>query len=153
MSQTITKELESELSQVATASGCELVHVEWRGNVLRLVIDSDGGVTHEHCSRISRQVSHLLDVEDFGPSSYTLEVTSPGLDRPIYRPEDYARFEGKLMRITERRPEGARRTLVARLDHYSPTNGGAIRVTVKDTGKTEELQLSNVTKARLEIEI
>src|ERR1051326_1416665 len=85
--------------RVATAHGVEVVDVELRGGgrarTLRITIDKLEGVAHEDCAMVSREVSTILDVEDAvqGPS-YTLEVSSPGLDRPLKRPEDYQRFTG-----------------------------------------------------------
>src|SRR5690349_9446948 len=86
-------ELTPELEQIATAAGCELLHVELKGGILRLVLDKpDGGVNLEDCQHVSKQASALLDVLDFGKSRYVLEVTSPGPDRQLYRPRDYERF-------------------------------------------------------------
>jgi hypothetical protein len=81
----------TELAAIAESVGCELVRVEFKGGVLRLMLDREPGserlgVSHEDCANVSRQASALLDVVDFGPARYTLEVTSPGLDRPLYRP-------------------------------------------------------------------
>lgn len=89
---------------VCTAAGLELVLAEFRressGRILRLYIDRpDGGVTLDDCADISRQVTDLLDVslEDIGP--YNLEVSSPGIERPLVKPADYQRFTGKAARI------------------------------------------------------
>jgi ribosome maturation factor RimP len=149
---------QKELEGVARGAGCELVHVEWKGGVLRLVIDREGGVTHEDCSNVSRQASALLDVLDFGAGRYTLEVSSPGLDRPLYRAEDYGRFAGKLARITWQ-PEAAaagsgpaKKTVVARLQGWDPAAG---TVTAVDEKKQETLvlPLARILRARLEIEL
>jgi len=89
---------------VCTAAGLELVLAEFRrepaGRILRLYIDRpDGGVTLDDCTHISRQVTDLLDVslEDIGP--YNLEVSSPGIHRPLVKPADYRRFSGQPVRI------------------------------------------------------
>src|SRR5688572_18720905 len=88
-------ELVAELEQIAAAAGCQLENAEWKGGVLRLVLDRpEGGVGLTDCEQVSKQVSALLDVVDFGKNRYTLEVSSPGLDRQLYRPRDYARFTG-----------------------------------------------------------
>lgn len=148
--------LESELAGVAKGAGCELVHVEWKGGVLRLVIDREGGVTHEDCANVSRQSSALLDVLDFGAGRYTLEVSSPGLDRPLYKPEEYGRFAGRLARITYQAvaEDGAakKRTVVARLQGWDPAAG---TVTAVDEAKQETLvlPLARILRARLEIEL
>src|SRR5205814_9294125 len=84
--------------RVAAREGLELVHVELVGGrgsaILRIYIDKPGGVTHEDCVAVSDQVSVILDVEDPIPFPYTLEVSSPGLDRGLYKPADYERFAG-----------------------------------------------------------
>src|SRR5436190_17265258 len=100
--------------RVAASSGLEVVEVELRGGgkarMLRIVIDKPAGVTHEDCANLSREVGTILDVEDAVPGgSYTLEVSSPGLDRKLVRPADYVRFAGSRVRIATRDPvEGSR---------------------------------------------
>jgi ribosome maturation factor RimP len=143
----------TELEAIATSAGCELVRVEFQGGVLRLVLDREpGGVSHEDCANVSRQTSALLDVVDFGPARYTLEVSSPGLDRQLYGAEDYGRFTGRLVRITLQPPGERKKTVVARLAGFDPAGGGQVTVT-GDKGDTQVIPLSHVVKARLEIEI
>ena len=93
--------------RVAASSGLEVVEVELRGGgkarMLRIVIDKPCGVTHEDCANLSREVGTILDVEDAVPgSSYLLEVSSPGLDRKLFRPADYERFTGSRVKLTTR---------------------------------------------------
>jgi ribosome maturation factor RimP len=149
----VDERLVTELAGIATSAGCELVRVEFKGGVLRLLLDREpGGVTHEDCAHVSRQASALLDVVDFGPARYTLEVSSPGLDRPLYQPADYARFTGRKARITVQSPGERKKTLIGRLAGFDPDAGG--RVSLEDEkGETQTIPLSQVTKARLEIEI
>ena len=153
----IDEGLRAELAAVAESAGCELVHVEYVGGVLRLMIDRpvdspDGGVSHEHCTRVARQAGALLDVTDFGAGRYTLEVTSPGLDRPLFEARDYERFAGKLARITIQAPGSRKKTVVARIAGLS-ADRTAVRAT--DEAKDEQMQipLADIQKARLEIEI
>ena len=93
--------------------GMELVFIEFRresqGRVLRLYIDKQGGVTLDDCALISRQLGDILDVtlEDIGP--YSLEVSSPGVNRPIGRPEDYNRFKGQQVHLKTRQPIDGRK--------------------------------------------
>jgi ribosome maturation factor RimP len=146
--------LRAELAGVAESAGCELVHVEWKAGVLRLVIDrADGGVSHQHCATVSRQASALLDVLDFGSGRYTLEVSSPGLDRPLYRPEDYGRFVGRLARITYQPPGEGKRTVLARLREYEPAGGGRAIVDDEQSGALLVIPLSQILRARLEVEL
>jgi len=99
--------------RVASAEGLELVDVEFvgrgRNTVLRIFLDKPGGVSLRDCERVSGQVGAILDVEDFIPSSYTLEVSSPGLDRPLVKPADYERFAGKRIKLVLRSPHEGRR--------------------------------------------
>jgi ribosome maturation factor RimP len=154
-------ELTPELEQIATAAGCELLNAEIKGGVLRLILDKpDGGVTLEDCQHVSKQASALLDVLDFGTSRYVLEVSSPGLDRQLYRPRDYERFTGKLARVTlEDRETGKKRTVVSRLTEYHPAPEGSpeeeAEIVLADdrTGERETIRLKDIKLARLEIEL
>lgn len=158
MATKIDPDLLQELESLAAASGCELVHCEFKGAILRLFIDRPEGVTLEHCEHVSRQASALLDVAGFGPSRYTLEVSSPGLDRQLYRPRDYRRFTGRLVRVTFRPEgeEGRRRTVVGRLEALAGDDEAAtVVLRVSDVEGVEPLAipLASVQTARLEIEL
>ena len=148
----IDEGLRAELAGVAESVGCELVHVEWKGGVLRLMIDHPAGVSHEHCASVSRQAGALLDVVDFGAGRYTLEVSSPGLDRPLLRPADYERFAGKLARITIHPAGGKKRTVVARLQGLDPT-GKRVLAAEEPKGEPLDIPFADISKARLEIEL
>lgn len=107
-------DLEQLLAPVVAAQGCELWGLEFsiqgRRGLLRLYIDTPQGVTLEDCERVSRQVSAVLDVEDPIASAYTLEVSSPGMDRPLYTPAQFARYVGQRIAVRLRAPyEGRRR--------------------------------------------
>jgi ribosome maturation factor RimP len=150
-------ELTPEIEQIAAAAGCELVHAELKGGVLRIFLDKpDGGVTLADCQLVSKQVSALLDVLDFGTGRYVLEVSSPGLDRQLYKPGDYERFAGRLARVTFQDPEtDKKKTVVARLRGLQGVGEDA-RVLLQEDGKEGEpwaLPLKNVMTARLEIEL
>ena len=154
----VDERLAAELAAIAESAGCELARVEFKGGVLRLFLDREpaghekSGVSHEDCAIVSRQASALLDVVDFGPARYTLEVSSPGLDRPLWRPEDYGRFVGRLARITIQPPGERKKTLLARLAGFDPAGGGKVTVT-SEKGETQVIPLPQVLKAKLEIEI
>src|SRR5260370_37606317 len=92
--------------RVAVSSGLEIVELEIRGGgkarMLRIFIDRPGGVTHDDCAKLSREVSTIFDVEDAVPGgSYVLEVSSPGLDRKLSRPVDFERFQGSRVKLTK----------------------------------------------------
>jgi ribosome maturation factor RimP len=152
-------ELTPEIEQIAAAAGCELVHAELKGGVLRIFVDRPEGVTLADCEHVSKQVSALLDVLDFGTGRYVLEVSSPGLDRQLYKPSDYERFAGRLVRVTFEDPEtGRKKTVVARLEglHRPAEDAAEGAEVVLEDGRTAErwtLPLKNVMTARLEIEL
>src|SRR5882762_3862226 len=89
--------------RVAASAGLEIVEVELRGGgkarMLRIFIDKPGGVTHEDCAKLSREVGTILDVEDAVPGAYVLEVSSPGLDRKLSRAADFERFVGSRIKL------------------------------------------------------
>jgi len=96
-------QLKQLLEPVVTAMGYELIGVEYVGqghrHILRLYIDSPTGVTLDDCGRVSHQVSGLLEVEDPIPGPYTLEISSPGLDRPLFGVSDFERFAGHKVQV------------------------------------------------------
>lgn len=106
MTTDVVSAIESLLAPILADFGIELVELEYRregrGMLLRLFIDKPGGVTLDDCSEVSREVSAILDVEDPIATAYRLEVSSPGLDRPLRKPADYARFAGQLVKIKTR---------------------------------------------------
>src|SRR6266481_4989603 len=105
--------------QAAIDHGVELVHAEVAGPdnrpVVRVFIDKPGGVTHRDCSEVSQQLGTTLDVEDFIHAAYTLEVSSPGLERGLYGPADYERFAGSAAKIKSRDPVGGQRNFRGRV--------------------------------------
>lgn len=110
--------------RVAASHGIEVFEVEWlggagkQGRVVRIYLDrpvaapsaegaAQGGITLEDCANVSREVSAILDVENaVGGGEYVLEVSSPGLDRPLRRPQDFARFVGSRVKVMTREPLG-----------------------------------------------
>lgn len=94
---------EDLLRELVEDQGVELVHVEYQSkgspSVLRIYIDKPGGVNHRDCERVSRQVGILLDGQDLIPCHYLLEVSSPGIERPLFKESDYERFVGKEIRL------------------------------------------------------
>lgn len=156
-------ELRPELEQIAAASGCELVHVELKGGVLRLILDRpEGGVNLADCELVSKQASAYLDVADFGKSRYVLEVSSPGLDRQLYKTADVERFLGKLARVSFTDPAsggtGAKKTVVGRLqelqrDENTPDDEALVVLVDDKSGERTEVLWKDIRTARLEIEL
>lgn len=144
--------LEAIVAPVVTRHGCELVDLECQreqnGLVLRVRIDHPEGVTLARCSVVSRDLSATLDVEDPFDSTYALEVSSPGLDRPIRRAEDAVRFVGKRVRVELALPlEGRRRF---RGEIVAVQDG---RVLVQEEAGTVWIPWDQVKKAHLEVEL
>lgn len=151
--------------RVAVSSGLELVEVELRGGgrarMLRIVIDKPGGVTHEDCANLSREVGTILDVEDAVPGgSYVLEVSSPGLDRRLVRPADYKRFIGSRVKLTTRQPINGSRYFEGRLENFEQGRLMLDLSTARKKPQTAdaamrklEIELANVEKANLVPEI
>ena len=109
--------------RVAQSSGVEVVDLELQGGgkarMLRIYIDKPAGVTHEDCSNFSREVGTIFDAEDAVPGgSYLLEVSSPGLDRRLSKPEDYQRFAGSLVKLMTRDPVNGNRHFEGRLKAF-----------------------------------
>ncbi len=131
-----------------TSLGYELVGVErfpkGKESLLRIYIDSPTGVTVNDCERVSRQISALLDVEEPMAPAYTLEISSPGLDRPLFTKDHFARFVGKEASVTLRMSLRGRHRFKGVLrgvrDHY-------VVILVED--EEFELPLEDIKKARL----
>jgi len=103
-----------------TSMGYELVGVEFQtggksGGLLRVYIDSEAGISAEDCRQVSYQVSGVLDVEDPIPGHYTLEISSPGLDRLLFRQRDFERFAGQLIKLRTAYPIEGQRKFKGRL--------------------------------------
>lgn len=111
--------LESLIEPAIAALGYELVGVEFlsqgRHSLLRVYIDNPAGITVDDCEKASRQVSAVLDVEDPIPGQYTLEVSSPGLDRPLFKAAHYERFVGSEVQLRLKFAVGGRRKFTGRL--------------------------------------
>ena len=138
----------------------ELVLVEYRREgrdmVLRLFIDKDGGITLDDCADVSREVDVLLEVEDLIPSAYRLEVSSPGLDRPLTKAADYERFRDRLAKIKmcgKCDPDQRgyqRKTFVGKL--LGLRDGMVLLEQTDKQGGIAELPLADIERAHLEIE-
>ena len=108
MRQEVVSKIEQIVQRVAASDGIEVVEVEFKGSggnqLLRISIDKPQGVSHADCEMISHDVGTILDVEDIVPGHYTLEVSSPGVERKLLKPNDYIRFQGKKAKIVLRQP-------------------------------------------------
>ncbi len=142
------KQILDLLEPAVSALGYELLGVEHlaqgRHSLLRLYIDSPDGITVEDCERVSHQVSGVLEVEDPIKGQYTLEVSSPGLDRPLFKAEHYERFVGSVVQVRLLRPIEGRRKFKGQL---LGLRDGAVVLDVE--GQEMVLALTDVDKAHL----
>ena len=139
--------------RVVSVRGFELTDVEvgrQKGShVVRLFVDREGGISLDDLQTVSEEVSAIFDVEDPIPGTYTLEVSSPGLDRPIRTEAEYRRFVGRLAKVSSYEPVDGRRHWLGRI--VSCEEG----VVALDLDKEETLArvpLSRIAHARLEVE-
>ncbi len=139
--------------RAAIEHGLELVHAEVAGPegkpILRVYIDKPEGVTHQDCSAMSLHVGTMLDVEDFIHSAYTLEVSSPGLERGLYKTSDYERFAGSLAKLKTRSPVGGQRNFRGRIVGLT---GSKVVFDDKTSGRVE-VPFETIVKANLELDV
>jgi ribosome maturation factor RimP len=155
----IVEQIRTIAAGVAQSYGLEIFDVQFRreagGMVLRVQIDRPGpagsaeeSVSVDDCSRVSRDLSGVLDVEDLIPVAYTLEVSSPGLDRPLRGRSDYERFSGRLAKIVMREAVDGQTFFRGRL---AGSDGEAALID-GDDGRRHRIPLDLVTRANLEVE-
>jgi len=143
-----TEHLYDLLTPVVTALGYELVGVEQimqgRHSLLRIYIDTDEGINVDDCARVSHQISGVLDIEDPVKGEYSLEVSSPGLERPLFTLAHFERFTGQQARLVLSVPQRGRRKMTGRLDGVHDG-----RVVLSVDGEELSLTLQEIDKARL----
>jgi ribosome maturation factor RimP len=152
-------------SRVAGSYGLDIFDVQYRregrGMVLRVQIDRPGSgataeesVSVEDCAGVSRDLSAVLDVEDVIPAAYTLEVSSPGLDRPLRQAADYGRFAGRRAKLVMREAVDGQMFLKGRLAGLERDNdrSGDVVVLVSDDGRSHRVPIGVITRANLEVE-
>ena len=146
-------------SRVAAGRGLEVWDIQSRretyGHVVRVFIDRPGpaatpedSVSIEDCEQVNREMSAILDVEDPLPFAYTLEVSSPGLDRPLRGEDDYRRFSGRLAKIVVREPVDRQKAFEGRLRGLED---GEVLLEAPN-GRMHRLPLHLITRGRLEVE-
>jgi ribosome maturation factor RimP len=156
---TIVEQVRAAAARVAESCGLEIFDVQFRreaaGMVLRIQIDRPGpaataedSVSIEDCSHVSRDLGALLDVEDFIPVAYTLEVSSPGLDRPLRGRADFERFAGRRAKVVMREPVDGQTFFKGRL---AGVDGDAALMD-GDDGRRHRVPLGIVSRANLEVE-
>ena len=148
----VVSRIEEITRRVAESEGLEVVEVEFKGSgarqFLRISIDKPEGVTHGDCELVSQQVGTILDVEDVVPGHYTLEVSSPGVERKLLKPKDYIRFQGKKAKIVLREPLENQRHGEGTLAGF---DSGMVSLEV-GAGRALRFPLDHVERANLKFE-
>jgi ribosome maturation factor RimP len=155
----IVGQIRTIASRVADSYGLEIFDVQFRreaqGMVLRIQIDRPGpaaraedSVSVEDCANVSRDLSAILDVEDVVPAAYTLEVSSPGLDRPLRQPRDYERFAGRRAKIVTRDKIDGQTFFKGQL---AGVDGDAVLIDGEDH-KRHRVPLGSISRANLEVD-
>jgi ribosome maturation factor RimP len=151
MAETVIKQIEAVALPVLKELGFELVEVQYRreqnGWVLRLVIDKQDGINLADCAAVSREISQLLDIEDFIDQAYSLEVSSPGLNRPLKSMADFKRFVGRKAKIKTVEPIAGEHVFIGKINK---TDGESSIMGVGT--KVVKVMFFKVAKARLEVE-
>ncbi len=141
------------IEPVINSLGIELADLEVGrmrgGGLLRVFIDKEEGITIDDCERVSREIADVLDVEDPIPYAYTLEVSSPGLDRPLKKPADFKRYKGNKIRVITKDPIDKQTFFVGKI-----SMAGDLEVTL-DLPENNKVTIPYeiISKARLEVEI
>jgi ribosome maturation factor RimP len=157
MNTDVAKQVECIARPLVSSHGMELVEIEYqregRTMVLRLYIDREGGVSLDDCAAVSRELSAVLDVEETVPGKYILEVSSPGLNRPLKTREDYARYKGRLVKIKTNGPlqdeqGNLRRTFLGELEGIEDD---FVCLHLRE-GQKARIPFDRVAKANLEYE-
>jgi len=132
--------------------GLSLFDIQFRreapGWVLRLIIDSEDSVSVDDCAAVSREVGDLLDVQEVIDHPYHLEVSSPGLDRPLRSEADYVRFRGRKAKVRFDLPAGGQQIVIGRIERMAADR----LLLITDRGEEIAIPLDQVTKANLEVE-
>ncbi|HXH69640.1 MAG TPA: ribosome maturation factor RimP [Pyrinomonadaceae bacterium] len=153
MKSSVSERIREIAARAAEENGLEFVHAQVAGTSNKLIItvfiDNQGGVTHEDCSKVSRNLDAILDVEDFIPSAYLLEVSSPGLERELYSQKDFEKFVGSLAKVKIVAPINGQKNFRGRINAVEEDE-----IVFEDkTSGTVHFPYSAVAKANLEIDL
>lgn len=149
MSDYVIEKVQEFVESLLPSMGLELVEIQYRqegeGWVLRLFLDGPDGIGVDQCTKVSREVSFFLDVEDIVPHAFNLEVSSPGLERPLRDVADFKRFVGKKARVKVRHPIGGQKVFVGLIGE-SDEHGFEL---LFEDGTSNRFVMDQIRKARL----
>jgi ribosome maturation factor RimP len=144
----VTDRVTALVEPVIEEMGFELVDVEFltdRGRkVLRIYVDAEGGITLDECVEVSREIGTLIDLEDMVPDQYVLEVSSPGLDRPLKKEKDFAAAVGRRVKVKMKKPVGRRRNFTGILESFENSV-----IILQVDNRNVSLPLKEVERARV----
>ena len=141
-------DLQQILETTLPGMGYELVDVELTAQgILRVFIDKEGGITVEDCATVGNHLSRVFMVEDVDYKH--LEISSPGLDRPLKKAADFVRFTGSMVKLKTRLPVDGQKNFIGRIESF---DDAAQTIVLAFDGKTAQIELSNVDKARIKPE-
>jgi len=144
----VNDQIEQLIEAPIESLGYEVVGVEYikngRDTILRIYIDAEQGISIEDCERVSHQVSGILEVEEPITSAYSLEVSSPGFDRPLFKAKDFERFTGSEVKISMKLPIQGRRNFKGIIQGFSDGD-----ILIEVDGEIYDLPLTKLAKARL----
>lgn len=146
----VKEEVERLVLSILKEEGLELVDIEYKmgrdRGILRLYIDKPGGLKIDDCERLSKKIDPILERSDIIRSHYLLEVSSPGLDRPLKREKDFKRFIGRPIKVKTFAPINNQKTFVGTLKDYKE---GVVTLETREE-KVIEIPMKNIAKANLE---
>jgi ribosome maturation factor RimP len=153
MQDSIVDRIDRIATKAAEENGVEFIHAEIAGtrrnSVVRVYIDKPEGVTIEDCSNVSRSVEAVMDAEDFMPSAYVLEISSPGLERPLFKLDDFERFVGQKAKVRTAEPINGQSNFSGRI-----TAVEASEIVFDDkTNGTVRIPFERVAKANLKVDL
>lgn len=153
MKKQIDEQIREISARIAEENGLEIVHTQVVGGaknlIVRVFIDKQGGVSHEDCVLVSRQIDSVLETDDFLPTNYLLEVSSPGLERELYSLKDFERFAGNLAKVKTSEPFDGQKNFRGRI-----TGVEGEEIIFEDNSKgTARFPFRAVVKANLEIDL
>jgi ribosome maturation factor RimP len=159
----VVEQVRSIAARVAASYGLEIFDVQFRregpGMVLRVLIDRPGpaakaeeSVSVDDCAHVSRDLSAILDVDDVVPTAYTLEVSSPGLDRPLKRPDDYRRFVGRRAKLVMHEAVDGQKYFKGLLAGVEQGSAGLVVIIDAEDGRQHRVPVDVITRANLEVE-
>lgn len=155
--QTTVARVQELAERAVEGHGIEIVEVELKGagrnHLLRIYIDKPDGVTHGDCETVSAKLGALLDAEDALSGNYTLEVSSPGVERKLKKPADFARFQGKKARLVIREADRGNRLIEGTLSGTTAEDSGSAGVIVETSGgERVHVPFESIDRANLKFE-